>query len=152
MFTSKYLTPSTSSKTDIQKDLEKIRKLTNASEEESTVDAVKRVVEKLESTNNILQSLNSVEYFMNELQEVRSILNADSEESTLNAVKRFVAYATTPKAPLSYITPEGCVKLPKFAMVALGLKDGGGVVFHTTDKEGQVTILSNEEALKLLGE
>jgi hypothetical protein len=56
------------------------------------------------------------------------------------------------KAPMSYITPEGCVQLPKFVLNALGLPNGGGVVFHTTNEEGQVMILSNEAACKLLGE
>lgn len=156
MFTSKYLTPSsTIQKTAMDKFVEEreIRKLTNADSEESTVAAVKRIVEKLESANtkNTLGVLKSAEGFMDELKEIRKFLKAGSEESTLNAVKRYVS--APGGAPLSYITPEGCVQLPKFVMVALGIPNGGGVVFDTTSgKKGQVTILSNEEALKLMGE
>ena len=53
---------------------------------------------------------------------------------------------------MSYITPEGYVQLPKFVLIALGLPNGGGVVFHTTKAERQVTIFSNESACKLMGE
>jgi hypothetical protein len=55
------------------------------------------------------------------------------------------------RAPLSYITPEGLVSLPPFVREHLGLEHGGGVVFSPAGA-GRISMVSNETALKELGE
>ena len=88
-----------------------------------------------------MSALEAAISFMNELQEIRKFLGAssDCEKSTLTLVKEHVAKLEASKilgenpapkeAPLSYVTPEGYVKVPKFVMEALEIENGGGVVF-----------------------
>lgn len=56
-------------------------------------------------------------------------------------------------APVSYVTGEGLVRLPRFVMNALGLPHGGGVVFykHKGGNEGRVQMVSNATAVADLG-
>lgn len=101
---------------------------------------------------------------MNELQEIRKFLKAssDCEKSTLTLVKEHVAKLEASKflgenpypkkAPGSYVTPEGYVKVPKFVMEALEIENGGGVVFLDSPNKGEVRLLSDEAALALIGE
>lgn len=111
-----------------------------------------------------MSALEAAISFMNELQEIRKFLGAssDCEKSTLTLVKEHVAKLEASKilgenpapkeAPLSYVTPEGYVKVPKFVMEALEIENGGGVVFLDPLNKGEVRLLSNKAALALLGE
>jgi len=56
----------------------------------------------------------------------------------------------TGHAPLSYVTSEGLVQLPEFAREILGVRDGGGVVFHGL-REGHVEVVNDQTYFAELG-
>lgn len=53
-------------------------------------------------------------------------------------------------APLSYVTRERLVQLPKNIVKELGVEDGGGVTFFLGENEGHVVIISDETFSKML--
>jgi hypothetical protein len=54
------------------------------------------------------------------------------------------------RAPLSYVTSEGLVKLPDGVRKQLGIEQGGGVVFRKRDDVPYVELLTNEQFMSAL--
>ena len=65
------------------------------------------------------------------------------------------AAAATPgeaeSAPLSYVTAAGAVRLHPSVMKDLGIPGGGGAMFHDSDTEGVVEIMSDKTWIRRFG-
>ena len=59
-----------------------------------------------------------------------------------------LVFSPRTSAALSYVSPDGCVRLPRFVTEGLGLRHGGGVVFLPMGRGFH--ILTNADAVALL--
>jgi len=56
---------------------------------------------------------------------------------------------TSESAPMGYVSSDGLVRLPEYVRQALGLKQGGGVVFVKRQDSGHIELLKDEQFLEL---